>query len=43
MSWLALNRMSFQGRLISLLPALSALVILVAGLIMTLHAIPKVS
>ncbi len=39
----AFNRMSFQGRLISLLPALSALVILVAGLIMTLHAIPKVS
>jgi nickel/cobalt transporter (NicO) family protein len=39
----AFTRMSFQGRLISLLPAVSALVILCAGLVMTLHAIPKVS
>jgi nickel/cobalt exporter len=38
----AFTRMSFQGRVVSLLPALSALVILAAGLVMTLHAIPKV-
>jgi len=35
--------MSFEGRLIRLLPAASALVILAAGLAMTAHAVPKVS
>jgi nickel/cobalt exporter len=39
----AFTRMSLQGRVVSLLPALSALVILGAGLVMTLHAIPKVT
>jgi ABC-type nickel/cobalt efflux system permease component RcnA len=39
----AFTRLSFQGRLVSLLPAASALVILVAGLVMTVHALPKVS
>jgi ABC-type nickel/cobalt efflux system permease component RcnA len=37
------KRMSFEGRLIRLLPAASALVILAAGLAMTAHAVPKVS
>jgi nickel/cobalt transporter (NicO) family protein len=36
-------RLSFDGPLIRLLPAASALVILVAGLAMTVHAVPKVS
>jgi len=39
----AFKRMSFEGRLIRLLPAASALVILAAGLAMTAHAVPKVS
>jgi nickel/cobalt transporter (NicO) family protein len=38
----AFRRLSFEGRLVSLLPAVSALVILIAGLAMTLHAVPKV-
>jgi nickel/cobalt transporter (NicO) family protein len=37
------RRASFDGRLIRLLPAASALVILVAGLAMTARALPKVS
>jgi ABC-type nickel/cobalt efflux system permease component RcnA len=37
----AFNRVSFDGRLIGLLPALSALVILVAGVAMTARAVPK--
>jgi ABC-type nickel/cobalt efflux system permease component RcnA len=37
------RRASFDGRLVRLLPAASALVILVAGLAMTVRAIPKVS
>jgi nickel/cobalt transporter (NicO) family protein len=37
------KRMSFEGRLVRLLPAASALVILAAGLAMTAHAVPKVS
>ncbi len=36
------RRASFEGRLVSLLPALSALVILVAGVAMTARALPKV-
>ena len=35
-------RVSFDGRLVRLLPAASALVILAAGVAMTAHAIPKV-
>jgi nickel/cobalt exporter len=38
----AFRRLSFEGPLVSLLPAVSALVILAAGLAMTLHALPKV-
>ena len=38
----AFRRLSFEGRLVSLLPAISALVILAAGVAMTLHALPKV-
>ena len=38
----AFSRLSFEGRVVSLLPALSALVIVVAGAAMTIHAIPKV-
>jgi nickel/cobalt exporter len=38
----AFRRLSFEGRLVSLLPTASALVILAAGLVMTLHAVPKV-
>ena len=34
-------RVSFEGRLVSLLPAVSALVILVAGVAMTLRAVPR--
>ena len=37
------RRRSFDGRLIRLLPAASALVILAAGLAMTVHAVPKVT
>jgi ABC-type nickel/cobalt efflux system permease component RcnA len=37
------KRASFEGRLIRLLPAASALVILAAGLAMTVRALPKVS
>ncbi len=36
------RRLSFEGRLVSLLPAASALVILAAGIAMTVHALPKV-
>jgi ABC-type nickel/cobalt efflux system permease component RcnA len=36
------RRLSFNGRALSLLPTASALVILAAGLLMTLHALPKV-
>ena len=39
----AFSRVSFEGRLVSALPALSALVILVAGVAMTARALPKVS
>jgi ABC-type nickel/cobalt efflux system permease component RcnA len=39
----AFRRASFDGRLVRLLPAASALVILVAGLAMTVRALPKVS
>jgi ABC-type nickel/cobalt efflux system permease component RcnA len=38
----AFQRLSFDGRLISLLPAASALVILAAGLAMTVNALPEV-
>jgi nickel/cobalt exporter len=37
------RRASFEGRLVRLLPAASALVILAAGLAMTVRALPKVS
>jgi nickel/cobalt exporter len=37
------RRASFEGRLVGLLPAASALVILAAGLAMTARALPKVS
>jgi nickel/cobalt transporter (NicO) family protein len=37
----AFGRLSFEGRLVGLLPAVSALVIVVAGLAMTLRAVPK--
>ena len=36
------KRIGFNGRLLSVLPALSALVILAAGVAMTVHALPKV-
>jgi ABC-type nickel/cobalt efflux system permease component RcnA len=36
------RRASFEGRLVRLLPAASALVILAAGLAMTVRAVPKV-
>ena len=39
----AFSRLSFQGRVLGLLPAASALVILVAGVLMTLRAVPEVS
>jgi ABC-type nickel/cobalt efflux system permease component RcnA len=39
----AFTRMSFQGRLVAVLPGASALVILVAGVLMTLRALPEVS
>jgi nickel/cobalt transporter (NicO) family protein len=38
----AFRRLSFEGRVVGLLPAASALVILLAGVAMTVHAIPKV-
>jgi nickel/cobalt transporter (NicO) family protein len=38
----AFARRSFDGLLIRALPAVSALVILVAGVVMTIHALPKV-
>jgi nickel/cobalt transporter (NicO) family protein len=37
------RRLSFEGRFVSLLPAVSALVILIAGIAMTLRALPKVT
>jgi len=37
------RRVSFDGPLVRLLPAASALVILAAGLAMTVHAVPKVA
>ena len=39
----ACGRMSVDGGLIRLLPAVSALVILVAGAVMTARAIPKIT
>jgi nickel/cobalt exporter len=39
----AFRRVSVDGPLVRLLPAVSALVILAAGLAMTVHAVPKVS
>jgi nickel/cobalt transporter (NicO) family protein len=39
----AFSRLSFNGRLVQLLPAASALVILAAGLAMTLRALPGVT
>ena len=38
----AFRRLSFEGRIVSLLPALSALVIVVAGVAMTVRALPRV-
>ena len=38
----ALRRLSFDGRVASMLPTASALVIVAVGLVMTLHALPKV-
>jgi len=38
----AFRRFSLEGRVVGLLPALSALVIVVAGIAMTFHALPKV-
>jgi ABC-type nickel/cobalt efflux system permease component RcnA len=38
----AFKRLSFDGRVVSLLPAASALVILAAGLAMTIHSLPGV-
>jgi nickel/cobalt transporter (NicO) family protein len=38
----AFRRFGFEGRALSLLPAVSALVILAAGVAMTVHALPKV-
>jgi nickel/cobalt exporter len=37
------GRVSLEGRVVALLPAASALVILAAGLAMTIHALPKVT
>ena len=36
-------RAKFDGRVLRALPALSAAVILVAGVLMTIHAIPRVT
>jgi nickel/cobalt transporter (NicO) family protein len=38
----AFRRLSLEGRLLSLLPAASALVILAAGVAMTVHSLPRV-
>jgi ABC-type nickel/cobalt efflux system permease component RcnA len=38
----AFRRFSFDGRVVSLLPTASALVIVAAGLVMTFHALPEV-
>jgi nickel/cobalt transporter (NicO) family protein len=38
----AFRRVSFDGRVVSLLPTASAIVILAAGLLMTLHALPRI-
>jgi nickel/cobalt exporter len=38
----AFRRFSFEGRVVSLVPTASALVIVAAGLVMTLHALPRV-
>jgi ABC-type nickel/cobalt efflux system permease component RcnA len=38
----AFRRVRFESRVVSLLPTVSALVILAAGLLMTLHALPRV-
>ncbi len=38
----AFRRVSFDGRVVSLLPTVSAVVIVAAGLLMTLHALPRV-
>jgi ABC-type nickel/cobalt efflux system permease component RcnA len=38
----AFRRVTFDGRVVSLLPTASALVIVAAGLVMTLHALPRV-
>jgi len=38
----AFRRVSLDGRLASFLPAVSAVVILAAGVVMTIHAVPKV-
>jgi ABC-type nickel/cobalt efflux system permease component RcnA len=38
----AFSRVSLEGRVVGLLPAASALVILLAGVAMTAHALPKV-
>jgi nickel/cobalt transporter (NicO) family protein len=38
----AFRRLSFDGRVVSLLPTASALVIVAAGVVMTLHALPRV-
>jgi nickel/cobalt transporter (NicO) family protein len=38
----AFRRFSFEGRLLRLLPTASALVILVAGVLMTVHALPGI-
>jgi hypothetical protein len=37
------RRARFDGRVVSLLPAASALVILVAGIVVTIHALPHVT
>jgi nickel/cobalt exporter len=39
----AFRRVSFEGRIVGLLPTASALVILVAGMVMTVHALPGIS
>jgi ABC-type nickel/cobalt efflux system permease component RcnA len=38
----AFRRVSLDGRIVALLPTASALVIVAAGLVMTLHALPEV-
>ena len=39
----AFARVSFEGRALRALPALSAAVIVAAGIAMTIHALPKVA